>query len=40
MANGGLIIREKLDIANEKYAIETQISVHPKKKNEKSLFFC
>lgn len=38
MANGSLIIRKKLDIANEKYAIETQIRVHTKKKSKNFIF--
>jgi len=38
MANGSLIIRKKQDIANEKYTIEAQIRIHPKK-NKKILFF-
>jgi hypothetical protein len=38
MANGSLIIRKKLDIANEKYAIGAQIRVRPKK-NQKNFIF-
>ena len=38
MANGSLIIRKKLDIANEKYAIEAQNKVHPKKIQKNFIF--
>jgi len=34
MADGSLIIRKKLDIANEKYTIGAQIRVHSKKKKK------
>jgi len=38
MANGSLIIRKKMDIANEKYSTEAQIRVPPKKKEKIFIF--
>jgi len=38
MANGSLIIRKKLDIANEKYSIEAQNKVLAKKNLKNSIF--
>ncbi len=38
MANGSLIIRKKLDIANEKYSTEAQNKVLAKKNSKKTIF--